>query len=90
MDVGFTQAVVARARAHRRPRRHLRIHTAGFDLDAAVFPIFDVSEIREHGERFLNDQLNSILKSTLAAATSEDMAPPTRATCYELHDSMTG
>jgi hypothetical protein len=24
------------------------------------------------------------------AATSEDMAPPTRETWYELHDSMTG
>ena len=28
----------------------LLIHTAGFDLDAGVFRIFDVWETREHGE----------------------------------------
>jgi hypothetical protein len=66
------------------------IHTAGFDHDAGVFRIFDVWETREDGERFINDRLNPILEPMMAAATSEDMAPPSRETWYELHDSMTG
>jgi hypothetical protein len=66
------------------------IHTAGFDHDAGVFRIFDVWETREHGERFINDRLNPILEPMMAAAESTDMAPPTRETWYELHDSMTG
>ena len=38
----------------------LLIHTAGFDLDAGLFRIFDVWETREHGERFImNDSTRS-------------------------------
>jgi hypothetical protein len=66
------------------------IHTAGFDHDAGVFRIFDVWETREHGERFIKDRLNPILEPMMAAAESGDMAPPSRETWYELHDSMTG
>ena len=66
------------------------IHTAGFDHDAGVFRIFDVWETREDGERFINDRLNPILEPMMAAADSADMAPPSRETWYELHDSMTG
>jgi hypothetical protein len=66
------------------------IHTAGFDLDAGVFRIFDVWETREHGERFFNGRLNPILEPMMAAADSADMAPPSHETWYELHDSMTG
>jgi len=46
----------------------LLIHTAGFDLDAGVFRIFDVWETREHGERFINDRLNPIIEPMVAAA----------------------
>jgi hypothetical protein len=66
------------------------IHTAGFDHDAGVFRIFDVWETREDGERFINDRLNPILEPMMAAADSADMAPPSRESWYELHDSMTG
>lgn len=71
----------------------LLIHTAGFDHDSGVFRIFDVWESREHGERFMNEQLNPIIERMAAEAAEradESFSPPTRDTWYELHDSMTG
>ncbi len=71
----------------------LLIHTAGFDLDAGVFRIFDVWETREQGETFINDRLNPIIEPMAAAAAQDpdsNFAPPSRETWYELHDSMTG
>jgi predicted Zn-dependent protease with MMP-like domain len=38
----------------------LLIHTAGFDLDAGVFRIFDVWETREHGEKFIEERLGPV------------------------------
>jgi hypothetical protein len=70
----------------------LLIHTAGFDMDAGVFRIFDVWETREHGERFINGRLNPIIGPMMAAAGDApgDFPPPSREVWYELHDSMTG
>jgi hypothetical protein len=71
----------------------LLIHTAGFDLDAGVFRIFDVWETREQGEKFINDRLNPIVEPMAAAAAQDpdsNFAPPSREAWYELHDSMTG
>jgi len=71
----------------------LLIHTAGFDLDAGVFRIFDVWESREHGEKFISGRLNPITEPMAAAAAQRadnTFAPPRRETWYELHDSMTG
>lgn len=75
------------------PPEGLLIHTAGFDLDAQVFRIFDVWETREHGERFVNERLNPIIEPLAAAAQESGdttFTPPTRETWYELHDSMSG
>ena len=70
----------------------LLIHTAGFDLDAGVFRIFDVWETREHGETFIAERLNPVIEPMMAAAAGnpEDFPPPSREGWYELHDSMTG
>jgi hypothetical protein len=71
----------------------LLIHTAGFDLEAGVFRIFDVWETREQGERFINDRLNPIIEPMIAAAAQNPDAgfdPPTRETWYELHDTFSG
>jgi len=71
----------------------LLIHTAGFDLDAGVFRIFDVWETREHGERFINERLNPIIEPMIAAAAQNPDAnfdPPSREAWYELHDSVSG
>jgi hypothetical protein len=70
----------------------LLIHTAGFDLDAGVFRIFDVWESREHGERFIAERINPVIEPMMAAAaeTPEDFPPPSREAWYELHDSTTG
>ncbi len=71
----------------------LLIHTAGFDLDAGIFRIFDVWETREHGERFINERLNPIIEPMIAAAAENPAAnfdPPTRETWYELHDTIGG
>jgi hypothetical protein len=71
----------------------LLIHTAGFDLDAGVFRIFDVWETREHGERFINDRLNPIIEPMVTAAAENPDAnfdPPSREAWYELHDSISG
>ena len=71
----------------------LLIHTAGFDLDAGVFRIFDVWETREHGERFINDRLNPIIEPMVVAAGENPDAnfdPPSREAWYELHDSISG
>jgi hypothetical protein len=71
----------------------LLIHTAGFDLDAGLFRIFDVWETREQGEKFIAERLNPIIEPmAIAAAQSADgnFDPPTREAWYELHDSMTG
>ena len=71
----------------------LLIHTAGFDLDAGVFRIFDVWETREHGERFINDRLNPIIEPMIAAAGMNPDAnfdPPSREGWYELHDTIEG
>ena len=71
----------------------LMIHTAGFDLDAGIFRIFDVWETREQGERFISERLNPVFEPMAAAAAENRDAifdPPSRETCYELHDSMSG
>ena len=67
------------------------IHTAGFDLDAGVFRIFDVWETREQGERFIADQLNPILERMAGEAQERgdtSFTPPDREAWYELHDTM--
>jgi hypothetical protein len=66
----------------------LIVHTAGFDLDAGVFRILDIWESRAQGERFMEEQLNPVLESMMAAAAEGDFAPPNRETWYELHDSL--
>jgi hypothetical protein len=71
----------------------LLIHTAGFDLDAGLFRIFDVWESREHGEKFIAERLNPIIEPMAAAAAANPDAnfdPPSRETGYELHDSISG
>ena len=69
----------------------LLIHTAGFDLDAGVFRIFDVWETRAQGEKFISERLQPILEPMMAAAMNDpDANPPSREGWYELHDSMTG
>ena len=71
----------------------LLIHTAGFDLDAGLFRIFDVWETRAHGEKFIKERLNPIIEPMLAAAAENPNAnldPPSREAWYELHDSITG
>jgi hypothetical protein len=71
----------------------LLIHTAGFDLDAGLFRIFDVWETREHGEKFISERLNPIIEPMAAAAAADPNAnfdPPNRETWYELHDSISG
>jgi hypothetical protein len=67
------------------------IHTAGFDLDAGVFRIFDVWETREQGERFIAERLNPIVERMAADAQSRgdtSFTPPDREAWYELHDTM--
>ena len=66
----------------------LIVHTAGFDHADGVFRIFDVWETREHGERFMNEQLNPILERFMAAAAEGDFPPPTVDTWYDLHDTL--
>ena len=71
----------------------LLIHTAGFDLDAGVFRIFDVWETREHGEKFLAEKLNPIIEPMMAEAMEKGdttFTPPSREGWYELHDSISG
>jgi len=71
----------------------LLIHTAGFDLDAGLFRIFDVWETRAHGEKFINEQLNPVIEPMIAKAAESPDAnfdPPSREAWYELHDSMSG
>jgi hypothetical protein len=71
----------------------LLIHTAGFDLDAGLFRIFDVWETRAHGEKFINERLNPIVEPMLAAAAENpdaNLDPPSREAWYELHDSIRG
>jgi hypothetical protein len=67
----------------------LLIHTAGFDLDAGLFRIFDVWETRAHGEKFISERLNPMIA---AAAENPDanFDPPSREAWYELHDSISG
>lgn len=70
----------------------LLIHTAGFDHDAGVFRIFDVWETREHGERFMEEQLGPVIQPMMAAAAQrgdDTFAPPSREGWYELHGVMT-
>jgi hypothetical protein len=62
-------------------------HTAGFDLDAGVFRIFDVWETREQGERFNEERLGPIIGSMMASSP-EEFRPPTRDGWYELHDAI--
>ena len=67
------------------------IHTAGFDLEAGVFRIFDVWETREQGERFIAERLAPILERMGADAQARGdttFVPPDRETWYELHDVM--
>ena len=66
----------------------LIVHTAGFDQSAGVFRIFDVWETKEHGERFMNEQLSPILERMMANASPDDFRPPTAETWYELHAAM--
>ncbi len=71
----------------------LLIHTAGFDLDAGLFRIFDVWETREHGEKFIAERLGPIIEPMVAAAAANpdsNFDPPNRETWYELHDSISG
>ena len=70
----------------------LLLHSAGFDIDAGVFRIFDVWQTREDGERFMTERLGPIIESMIAAATEsgEDFEPPAREGWYELHDTMSG
>ena len=71
----------------------LLIHTAGFDLDAGVFRIFDVWETREQADRFINDRLNPIIEPMIAMAAQDPDAnfePPSREAWYELHDAING
>jgi hypothetical protein len=71
----------------------LLIHTAGFDLDAGLFRIFDVWETREQGERFIVERLNPIIEPMIAAAAENpdaNLDPPTREAWYELHDLTSG
>ena len=71
----------------------LLIHTAGFDLDAGLFRIFDVWETRELGEKFINERLNPILEPMMAAAAENpdaNLDPPSREAWYELHDTIGG
>ena len=71
----------------------LLIHTAGFDLDAGVFRIFDVWETRAHGEKFIEERLGPIIEHMVAAAAQNpdaDFDPPSREAWYELHDSISG
>lgn len=67
------------------------IHTAGFDLDAGVFRIFDVWETREQGERFIAERLTPILErmgDDAQARGDASFVPPDREAWYELHDLM--
>jgi hypothetical protein len=66
----------------------LIVHTAGFDQTDGVFRIFDVWESREHGERFISEQLNPVLERLMADAPEGDFRPPTLDAWYELHDIM--
>ena len=71
----------------------LLIHTAGFDLDAGLFRIFDVWETREHGEKFIAERLTPIIEpmaATAAANPDANFDPPSRETWYELHDTIGG
>ena len=71
----------------------LLIHTAGYDLGAGVFRIFDVWETREQGEKFINERLNPIVEPMAAAAAQDPNAnfdPPSHEGWYELHDSVSG
>jgi hypothetical protein len=71
----------------------LLIHTAGFDLEAGLFRIFDVWETREQGETFINERLNPVVEPMIAAAAENPDAnfdPPSREAWYELHDSISG
>ena len=71
----------------------LLIHTAGFDLDAGLFRIFDVWETREQGEKFIAERLGPIIEPMAAAAAANpdsNFDPPSRETWYELHDSISG
>ena len=63
-------------------------HTAGFDHADGVFRIFDVWETREHGERFMNEQLNPVLERLMAEAGEGEFRPPTLDSWYELHDAI--
>jgi hypothetical protein len=67
----------------------LIVHTAGFDLDAGVFRIFDVWESRAQGQRFIDEQLNPVIEPMMAAG-NDGFAPPTRDGWYELHDVLPG
>jgi hypothetical protein len=67
----------------------LIVHTAGFDLDAGVFRIFDVWESRAQGQRFMDERLNPVIEPMMAAG-NDDFAPPTRDGWYELHDALPG
>jgi hypothetical protein len=71
------------------PPEGLIAHTAGFDLEAGVFRIFDVWETRAQGQRFIDEQLNPVIMP-MAAAAGDDFAPPTRDGWYELHDVLKG
>jgi hypothetical protein len=71
----------------------LLIHTAGFDLEAGVFRVFDVWETREQGEKFLSNRLGPIAERMGAAAAErgdESFTPPNREAWYDLHDTIHG
>ena len=70
------------------PPDGLIVHSAGFDHADGVFRIFDVWETREHGQRFMEEQLNPVLERLMADASEGEFQPPTVDTWYDLHDTV--
>ena len=56
----------------------LIVHTAGFDLDAGVFRIFDVWESRAQGQRFMDERLNPVIEPMMAGWERRFRAPHAR------------
>ena len=56
----------------------LIVHTAGFDLDAGVFRIFDVWESRAQGQRFMDERLNPVIEPMMAGRERRFRAPHAR------------
>jgi hypothetical protein len=74
-------AMKERLRSSDVPAEGLIFHSAGFDVDAGVFRIYDVWDSQEHAVQF-QQQMMEIAREVLP----EDASPPDREVCYELHD----